>query len=69
MATALVDQAPVTPVSAPPQRVAPNADVDARWAAWLQRGREHDERVRRRLLIWGPVIAVAVAIALAVFGT
>ena len=38
MATALVDQDPVTPVSVPRQSVAPNADFDARWAAWLEVG-------------------------------
>ena len=42
-------------------------DFDARWAAWLARGRVHDQRVRRRFLIWGPAIAIAAAIAFVLF--
>ncbi|HKT79837.1 MAG TPA: hypothetical protein VJP86_06425 [Vicinamibacterales bacterium] len=41
------------------------ASFDARWAAWLERGRVHDQRVRSRLMIWGPAIAIAAAIAFA----
>ena len=41
-----------------------DTEFDIRWAAWVARGRAHEERVRRRFLIWAPVIAVAGAIAL-----
>ena len=35
-------------------------DFDARWAAWQMRGRLHDARVRRRLILVTPaVLAVA----------
>ena len=57
----------ITP-AAPPQAVVPDADFDSRWAAWVARGRVHDERVRRRFLIWLPVIAIGAAIAFALLG-
>jgi hypothetical protein len=41
-----------------------DTELDIRWAAWVARGRVHEQRVRRRFLIWAPVIAVAGAIAL-----
>ena len=44
--------------------VVPDADFDIRWAAWVARGRVHEQRVRRRFLIWVPVIAIGAAIAL-----
>jgi hypothetical protein len=36
-------------------------DFDSRWAAWLARGRTHERRVKRRLLLWGALLAMAVA--------
>jgi hypothetical protein len=39
--------------------VAPGAGFDARWAAWLERGRLHDRRVRERLVVSGAVFAMA----------
>jgi hypothetical protein len=39
--------------------VAPGAGFDARWAAWLERGRLHDRRVRERLVVSGAVLAMA----------
>ena len=45
--------------------VAPNADFDARWAAWVARGRAHEQRVRRRFLIWAPAVAIGAAIVFA----
>lgn len=41
---------------------APDADFDARWAAWVARGRGHEQRVRRRFLIWVPMVAIGAAI-------
>jgi len=40
--------------------VAPGAGFDARWAAWLERGRRHDRRVRERFVVSGAVLAMAV---------
>ena len=56
---------PVAAASVPHQAVVPDADFDSRWAAWVARGRVHEQRARRRFLIWGSVIAVGVAIAFA----
>jgi hypothetical protein len=47
--------------------VAPNADFDARWAAWVARGRAHEQRARRRFLIGLPVVAIGAAIVFALF--
>jgi len=42
----------------------PDPDFDARWAAWVARGAEHDRKIRRRLAVVLPIIAaVAVAVA------
>ena len=60
---------PVAAASAPRQAVVPDADFDSRWAAWVARGRVHEQRARRRFLIWGSVIAVGVAIAFALLIT
>jgi hypothetical protein len=44
---------------------APDVDFDTRWAAWVERGRVHDQRVRRRLVVWAGVVAMGVTIAYA----
>jgi hypothetical protein len=31
--------------------VAPDADFATRWAAWVERGRVHEQRVRRRFVV------------------
>ena len=41
----------------------PDHDFDARWAAWLARGAEHDRRLRRRLAV---VLPIAVAVVMTV---
>ena len=41
---------------------APEADFDIRWAAWVARGRVHDQRVRRRLVVWASVLAMGAAL-------
>jgi len=55
---------PVTRTSAGPG-VVPDTEFDIRWAAWVARGRVHEQRVRRRFLIWAPVLATAAAIVFA----
>jgi hypothetical protein len=39
--------------------VAPDAGFDARWAAWLERGRLHARRGRERLVMSCAVLAMA----------
>ena len=56
---------PVTAPSGGPA-VVPDTDFDSRWAAWVARGRVHEQRVRRRFLIAVPVIAIGAAIVFAV---
>ena len=43
----------------------PGADFDIRWAAWIARGRVHDQRMRRRLVVWASVLAIGAAIVYA----
>jgi hypothetical protein len=45
--------------------VALEADFDTRWAAWVTRGRIHEQRVRRRSAMWAGVLAVGGAIVYA----
>lgn len=42
-----------------------DADFDARWAAWVTRGRAHEQHVRRKLVVVAGVLATAVAIVYA----
>jgi hypothetical protein len=42
--------------------VVADADFNNRWAAWVARGRVHEERVRRRFVVWVSVLAVGSAI-------
>jgi hypothetical protein len=55
---------PVTSASAGPG-VIRDAELDIRWAAWVARGRAHEQRVRRRFLMWAPVLAIGAAIVFA----
>jgi hypothetical protein len=56
------------PVSANSAQLAvTDTDFDTRWAAWMARGRVHDQRVQRRVLILCSAIAIGTAIALALF--
>jgi hypothetical protein len=52
-----------------PRTVALDADFDTRWAAWVARGLAHEQHVRRRFLIWVPVIVIGAAIAFALLGS
>jgi len=49
--------------------VAPDADFDARWALWVERGRVHEQRARRRFGVGAGMLAVAAAIAYAIFSS
>jgi hypothetical protein len=42
--------------------VAPDADFDTRWAAWAERGRVHEQRVRRRFVVWAGVLTMGAGI-------
>ena len=42
--------------------VVPDAGFEARWAAWIARGRAHERRVRRRLVTWLSIAVVGTAI-------
>ena len=57
------------PVSARGQAgvaMAPDADLDARWAAWRARGLAHERAVRRKLtLVAGVAAIIATAVAIA----
>jgi hypothetical protein len=44
----------------------PDSSFDARWAAWIERGRQHDLAVKRKLRI-ALFAAVAVALLVALF--
>ena len=57
-------QSPVRAVERAAPAVAIDSDFDARWAAWIARGRVHEQRVRRRF-VWAAVLAMGAAIAYA----
>jgi len=40
----------------------PDAGFEARWAAWIARGRAHEQRVRRRFVTWLSIAVVGTAI-------
>lgn len=52
-----------SPPLATPQ---PDPGSDARWAAWIERGRQHDLAVKRKLRI-ALLCAVAVGVLVAIF--
>jgi len=45
-----------------------DADLDARWIAWVARGRAHDRHVRRKFIVWASVFAIGAAIVYAFLG-
>lgn len=55
-------QPPVSAADSATPVVALDADFDARWAAWVERGRAHELRVRRRFVVWAGVLTIAAAI-------
>ena len=39
------------------------ADFEVRWANWIARGRVHEQRARRRFVVWAAVLTMAAALA------
>lgn len=60
-----LDQIPLNAVDHRVITTACDTDFDARWDAWIARGRVHEQRVRRRSVVWGGVLATAAAIVYA----
>ena len=56
---------PVSTVSLAAPAVGLGAEFDARWAAWIARGRVHERLVRRKLVVWAAVLGTAAAVAYA----
>jgi hypothetical protein len=52
-------QLPVSAASYTTPAVAVDANFDVRWAGWIARGRAHERQVRRRLVVWAAVLAIA----------
>jgi hypothetical protein len=46
--------------------VALDADFDTRWAAWVTRGRVHEQRMRRTFVMWAGMLTVGAAVVYAV---
>ena len=42
--------------------VAFDSDFDARWAAWVARGRVHEQRVRRKFVLCASALAMGAAV-------
>jgi hypothetical protein len=57
---------PSPPLAAPQADPQADSSFDARWAAWIERGRQHDLAVERRLRI-GFFAAAVVALLVALF--
>jgi hypothetical protein len=64
MSTELLNQLPVSAAHHAPPAVAPDPEFDARWAAWIARGRAHDRRVRR-FVTWAFGLSMGAAIVYA----
>jgi hypothetical protein len=45
--------------------VALDADFNTRWTAWVDRGRVHEQRARRRFAVWTGVLTVGAAVVYA----
>ena len=58
-------QIPFSVANHPVAGLAPDPDFDARWTAWIARGRVHEQRVRRRVVAWAGVFATGAAIVYA----
>ena len=53
---AVIQEGPVVPA---------DVEFEARWTAWVARGRVHERLVRRRFVVRAAVLATALAIAYA----
>jgi hypothetical protein len=54
--TELLTPLPVSVASHAPSAAAPDADFETRWAAWVARGRVHEQHVRSRFMVWTGVL-------------
>ena len=63
--TPLLTPLPVATTPRANSAVARDADFKSRWDAWIERGRVHEQIVRRRIGIWAVVLSVGAAIAYA----
>jgi hypothetical protein len=61
----LVAQLPGTAAFPTPPAVPADADIDRRWAAWAARGRAHEQRARRRLVVAAGLLALGAALVYA----
>jgi hypothetical protein len=57
---------PSPPLATPQAIPATDASFDARWTAWIERGRQHDVAVKRRLRI-ALLCAAAIGVFVAIF--
>ena len=55
-----------TPVATPQPDQGENSSFDARWEAWIERGRQHDLAVKRKLRI-ALLCAAAIGALVAIF--
>ena len=44
-----------------------DAAFQSRWNAWIERGRVHDRRVRRRLVVSGAVLGMTAAVVAIIY--
>ena len=59
----MIAAAPLGTNDDPAERLRLDADFDERWAAWQTRGRVHSRALRHNVLMLGPPVALAAAIA------
>jgi hypothetical protein len=63
--SAPLSQIPVGETNHGVPAVAPDADFENRWAAWVARGRIHEQRARRTFVTWVAALAIGVAVVYA----
>jgi hypothetical protein len=66
--TQLLSSVPVADTGPAATAIPLESDFDARWSAWMKRGRANERLARRRLGMLAAVIAGATAIAYALMG-
>ena len=57
---------PSSPLTTPQLAQGTDSSFDARWAAWIERGRQHDLAVKRKLRI-ALLCAAAIGVLVAIF--
>jgi hypothetical protein len=63
------NQLPVTLPSSAESALPLDGDLAVRWAAWVARGRVHEEKARRKFVAWAGVLALVAAIGYALLGS